>query len=177
MNIMKFDNESSEAIKLALYIKEKYLEYPENKNKIEISPIKLQKSLYFLFAYWGQYIKKNQENSNSVEVDYSTYDKYLFNDNIEAWTYGPVVPVVFRAEKEHLLDNKKVEEDYLKEDYVKKEFIDFLLPQLFAISDFGLVDLSHQDECWKNHYDENEEMHNNVIPKDEIIDEYYNKTA
>ena len=177
MDINKFGSEIPEVIKLALYIKEKYLEYSENKNKIDISPIKLQKSLYFLFAYWGQYIKKNQENSESVEVDYSAYSKYLFEDDIEAWTYGPVVPLVFRAEKEHLLEKKKLDKDYLQDNYVKKEFIDFLLPQLFAISDFGLVDLSHQDECWKNHYDENEENHKNVIPKDEIIDEYYNKTT
>ena len=60
---------------------------------------------------------------------------------------------------------------------MKIEFIDYLLPQLFDISDFGLVDLSHQDKCWKEHYNENDERHNEIIPKKEIIDEYYNKTA
>lgn len=171
-----FEKEKSQAILLASYIKEKYLEFPKNKNKIQISPIKLQKTLYFLFAYWGQYIKKNQENTESVEVDYSSYDIYLFDDDIEAWTYGPVIPNVFHAERMKLIKDK-AEEGYLEEDIVKKEFIDYLLPQLFDISDFGLVDLSHQDQCWKKYYDESEEKHNKVIPKDEIIDEYCNKTA
>lgn len=169
-------NEGFQAIKLAEYIKQKYLEFPKNINKLEISPIKLQKTLYFLFAYWGQYIQKNQNNLESVEVDYSTYNKYLFDDIIEAWTYGPVIPSVFHADKMKAIKNE-AEEGYLEDDIVKKEFIDYLLPQLFDISDFGLVDLSHQDQCWKMHYDENEKKHNNEIPKDEIIDEYCNKTA
>ena len=177
MSMFEDDFGQSEAIKLALYIRDKYIEFSENKNKLLISPIKLQKSLYFLFAYWGQYIKKNQENADSVEVDYSQYDKYLFNDDFQAWTYGPVIPLVFQAEKTGVLAEMKCEEQYLESDLVKKEFIDYLLPQLFSISDFGLVDLSHQDECWKKYYDENDETHNNIIPKDEIIDEYYNKTA
>lgn len=47
MEIKDFDQKTSEAIKLASYIKRKYLEYDKNINKREISPIKLQKSLYF----------------------------------------------------------------------------------------------------------------------------------
>ena len=95
---------------------------------------KLQKTLYFLFAYWGQYIKKNKENSNSVEVDYSKYNEYLFDDDIEAWTYGPVVPSVFYAERMKFFDvNEKLIEGYLEDDIVKKEFIDYLLPQLNTV--------------------------------------------
>ena len=180
MNIIEgWNSGPSEAIKLALYIRKKYLEYDKNINRRTISPIKLQKTLYFLFAYWGQYIRKNKENSNSVEVDYSKYNEYLFDDDIEAWTYGPVVPNVFHAEKMKYLDvkNEELIEGYLEDDIVKKEFIDYLLPQLFDISDFGLVDLSHQDNCWKEHYNANEERHNQIIPKEEIVNEYYNKTA
>lgn len=180
MNIIQgFNEETSEAIKLALYIRKKYLEYDKNINGRKISPIKLQKTLYFLFAYWGQYILKNKDNLNSVEVDYSKYNEYLFDDDIEAWTYGPVVPNVFHAEKEGWLDSKGYSciDGYLEDDIVKKEFIDYLLPQLFDISDFGLVDLSHQDTCWKEHYNENEERHNQTIPKEEIVSEYYNKIA
>ena len=174
-----FDREPTEAIRLALYIRRKYLDYDKNINKRTLSPIKLQKTLYFLFAYWGQYILKNKENSNSVEVDYSGYNEYLFDDAIEAWTYGPVVPNVFHAEKNGWLNSQmeNLIDGYLEDDMVKKEFIDYLLPQLFDISDFGLVDLSHKDSCWKNHYDESEERHNQIIPKEEIINEYYNKIA
>lgn len=173
--IMGFNTEPSEAILLALYIRKKYLEYKSNVNGREISPIKLQKSLYFLFAYWGQFIRKNKENKDSVEVDYSNYNEYLFDDKIEAWTYGPVIPEVFTYEKQGLLKSKQLEKDiegYLDDDLVKKEFIDNLLEQLFDIDDFGLVNISHQDECWKRNYVETDERHNREIPKEEIINEY-----
>lgn len=170
-----FNEKSSEAIKLALYIRKKYLEYSRNIDKRILSPIKLQKTLYFLFAYWGQFIRKNKENQDSVEVDYSNYNEFLFDDKIEAWTYGPVVPEVFIAEKTELLDTLKLEEDYLKEETVKKEFIDNLLEQLFEIDDFSLVRISHEDECWKKNYLESDEKHDREISKEEIINEYSTK--
>lgn len=171
-----FNDKPSEAIKLALYIRKKYLEYEKNTNKRIISPIKLQKSLYFLFAYWGQYISKNKDNKDSVEVDYSHYNVFLFDDVIEAWTYGPVVPNVFIAEKQEYLEQIQDNiDDYLEDDPIKKEFIDNLLNQLFEIDDFGLVNISHQDECWRRHYIESDEKHNREIPKQEIIDEYSRK--
>ena len=131
----------------------------------------MQKSLYFLFAYWGQYIRKNKENQDSVEVDYSNYSEFLFDDRIEAWTYGPVLPDVFIAEKSGFLE-VDTENNYLEDDIIKKEFVDNLLYQLFEIDDFGLVRLSHEDECWKRNYKETDEKHNREIPKEEIINEY-----
>lgn len=171
-----FNTEPSEAIQLALYIRKRYLEYKRNPDKRIISPIKLQKSLYFLFAYWGQFIRSNKENQDSVEVDYSNYCEFLFDARIEAWTYGPVVPEVFNAEKNGWLDGFEIN-GYLEseEDRAKKEFIDNLLRQLFDIDDFGLVRLSHEDECWKRNYVESDEKHNREIPKEEIIDEYSTK--
>lgn len=103
-----FNSEPSEAIRLALYVRKRYLNYQGNTTRRIISPIKLQKSLYFLFAYWGQFIRKNKENKDSVEVDYSNYEECLFNDRIEAWTYGPVVPNVFNAEKLGLLIKNQI---------------------------------------------------------------------
>lgn len=173
-----WEDSTLEAIKLALYIKKRYLKYSKNINGRDISPIKLQKSLYFLFAYWGQFIRKNKENKNSVEVDYSNYNEYLFEDKIEAWTYGPVVPRVFIAEKTGEMDIYKSEykdNEFFKDELVKKEFIDNLLEQLFEIDDFGLVSISHQDECWKNNYVETDIQHNREIPKEDIINEYSRK--
>lgn len=176
--IMGFSTKPSEAIQLALYIRKKYLEYKGNKTGREISPIKLQKSLYFLFAYWGQFIRNNKDNQDSVEVDYSSYNEYLFEDKIEAWTYGPVIPEVFIFEKQGFLQSEQLQkniEGYLEDDLVKKEFIDSLLEQLFEIDDFGLVKISHEDECWKRNYIETDERHNREIPKEEIISEYSTK--
>lgn len=68
---------------LAKYINMKHKEkFGEN-----ITPIKLQKSLYFLFAYWGGTIEKGQQNPNFVEEDMSKYKKYLHNGRFQAWTY------------------------------------------------------------------------------------------
>lgn len=176
---MKFTIESfkqkSEAVNLALYIREKYLSYEKNTDKRIISPIKLQKSLYFLFAYWGQFIRSNKDNKDSVEVDYSQYCEFLFDDRIEAWTYGPVIPEVFAYEKEGLLDVAELDENYLKDDNIKKEFIDNLLNQLFDIDDFSLVRISHEDKCWQRNYIESDEKHNREIPKEDIINEYISK--
>lgn len=169
-----FHKEPSGAIKLALYIKNKYLENEKNSDHKVISPIMLQKSLYFLFAYWGQFIRNNKENQESVEVNYSDYNEFLFDDTIEAWTYGPVVPTVFLAEKAGSLEGKP-EENYLESEPVKKEFIDNLLEQLFEIDDFGLVKISHEDKCWKKNYIETDERHNREMPKEEIINEYISK--
>ena len=62
-----------------------------------------------------------------------------------------------------------------EESRVKKEFIDDLLRQLFEADDFGLVRLSHQDQCWIRNYVETDEKHNREIPKEEILDEYTRK--
>lgn len=159
--------ECTEAEKLAIYIKRQYTKSYGR----EISPIKLQKSLYFLFAYWGKFITENKQNKDSVEVDYSEYNEFLFDDRIEAWTYGPVIPSVFSVNNMKLLDINK-QEDYLENDPIKKEFIDNLLVQLFEIDDFGLVNISHQDECWRKNYIETDVKHNREIKKEEIIDEY-----
>ena len=93
---------------------------------------------------------------------------------IEAWTYGPVIPNVFIANKEGLLE-QDIEETYLEDDIDKKEFIDNLLDQLFEVDDFGLVRISHEDECWKKYYIETDEKHDREIPKKEIIDEYVSR--
>lgn len=174
MEMVELESKPSEAIKLALYIRKRYFGYKGNLNKRVISPIKMQKSLYFLFAYWGQFIRSNKENPESVEIDYSKYNEFLFDDRIEAWTYGPVIPNVFIANKEGLLE-QDVEDTYLEDDIDKKEFIDNLLDQLFEVDDFGLVRISHEDECWKKYYIETDEKHDREIPKKEIIDEYISR--
>ena len=166
------------AKELAIYIQKFYKEkYEGNTNKRDISPIKLQKALYFLFAYWGQYIGKSKQENSKSEVDFSDFSENLFLEQIQAWTYGPVLPEIYTLEKEGALNNN-IPANYLEDsehNLVIKEFIDYLLPQIFDISDFGLVDLSHQDSCRINHYNSQEEFHSNEIPKNEIINEYCNK--
>ncbi len=80
------------AMEFASYIKYKFNELKPNVQNI--SPLKLQKSLYFCFAYWGAFAYKGNKAKN--EISDQKFDEYLFNDEIEAWVYGPVVPTVYR---------------------------------------------------------------------------------
>ncbi|MDD5020608.1 MAG: DUF4065 domain-containing protein [Endomicrobiaceae bacterium] len=155
---------------LAAYIKRKFL----NEKKNEISPLKLQKSLYFLFAFWAGFITKNRnlDHSAEQEVNYNDLSPVLFNSSIEAWYYGPVIPDVYRCpdimsyENQNFIDNL---------DYRVREFIDDLLKQLFNTSDFTLVNISHADSIWKKYYNPNDEIHDNIMPTAEIIEEYARK--
>ena len=152
---------------LAAYIQKKYYEEKQR----EISPIKLQKALYFLFAYWGGMVRKSQLYPEAVEEDFSKFDKYLFDDEFEAWVYGPVIPSVY---KENNI-SKFYNENLFAGKEKLKEFIDDLLKDLFNTSDFTLVEVSHNDNSWKNNFSYDENYHNNKIDRDQIIEEYARK--
>lgn len=158
------------AIDLAKYINNKY----KMKYKSDISSIKLQKSLYFLFAYWGGFVRELQTKRGDglIETKGADYKQYLFDNRIEAWIYGPVVTDVyhnFDAVKKY---DKKAEEEIDKLPIEVKSFIDDMLDDIFEVSDFKLVDLSHSDNCWKKNFVEEDNRHNREILKEEIIDEY-----
>lgn len=151
---------------LAEYIRYKYFE----KKKREISPIKLQKSLYFLFAYWGGMIRKSTNNPDYVEEDLSTENEILYDNEIQAWVYGPVVPDVYRSNKSSTkYDESK---DIFKGNKFLEETINSILQDIFDVPDFKLVSISHEDKCWQDSFDENVTCHNNEIEKESIIKEY-----
>ena len=85
------------AKELACYIIDYYIE----KFGKEISPIKLQKSLYFCFAYWGGFVRKSKLADTEITINKSDW---LFDEDIEAWVYGPVVPDVYHDT--NLMSNK-----------------------------------------------------------------------
>ncbi len=149
------------AKELACYIIDYYIE----KFGKEISPIKLQKSLYFCFAYWGGFVRKSKLADTEITINKSDW---LFDEDIEAWVYGPVVPDVYHDT--NLMSNKN-ENLFNGLDDVK-EFINGVLDDILNVSDFKLVEVSHSDNCWKNNFDPNSERHNVVIDKEDIISEY-----
>lgn len=153
---------------LAAYIANEF----EIKKGYPISPVKMQKSLYFLFAFWGGFIHngKNNEQSES-EFDVSRYEEYLFDSRIEAWLYGPVVPDVYRESNIKNYFNAEMFGD----DKFLKEFIDDTFNDIIPVSDFKLVDISHDDNSWINHFHVDEMIHDEEIPKSEIVDEYARK--
>ena len=65
----------------------------KTKTKREMTPLRLQKTLYFVYAFYGAtlgLLSEDNEEDNVFEGS-SNYPKYLFNERFEAWQYGPVL--------------------------------------------------------------------------------------
>lgn len=155
---------------IAAYIKNKYENMDENKEK-EISPIKIQKALYFCFAYWGAFVVSGKKKKEQSEVDVSNYEDYLFDNKIEAWVYGPVVRDVYEAHRNNEL-NKYFDSEMFENKKLMKDYLDGLLDEVLDVSDFRLVDISHNDNCWKKNFSSFGFRPNKEIPKKDIINEY-----
>lgn len=138
--------------------------------KRDLSPLKLQKSLYFLFAYHGA-VYAQDADEGTFEGTTGT-PKLLFNAEFEAWQYGPVIREVYRTDKtDDYLDPDKIEEAIhrVSEEPETKKFIDELFEQIDSVSDFKLVDRSHQDSSWIKAYEHGQST---VMNNEEIIMEY-----
>lgn len=153
---------------LAQYISEYY----EEKKQKSISPVRLQKTLYFCFAYWGGFVAKGKLfQGKDTEIDVSNYSEYLFDEKIEAWVYGPVVKDVYHETNLQQYHN----DNLFNGDIFLQSFIDGVIDDTMEVNDFKLVDISHQDRSWINNFNYDEEYHNNEIPKEKIIEEYARK--
>lgn len=146
---------------LACYITDKYKQIGGT-----ISPIKLQKSLYFCFAYWGGFVRKSKIGNSEMNVNYS---EILFDNKIEAWVYGPVVPDVFHEKN---LDSYRSKKANIFPDEFVKNYIDGILDDVLRASDFKLVEISHKDKCYQKNFKKTAFFHNNVINPEDIIKEY-----
>ncbi|MBD8839435.1 DUF4065 domain-containing protein [Paenibacillus sp. CFBP 13594] len=122
--------------------------------KPDISPIKLHKSLYFLFAYYG-----------------ATKNHWLFNAKFEAWKFGSVIREVYENQNSNYYNSFMIKDAVLSINNKReiKLFIEDLFTQIDSVSDFTLVERNHQDEVWKNAY---RERPTTEIDKDELILEY-----
>ena len=69
---------------LAIRYKEQYRE--------DISILKMNKVLYFCFAYYGAYVRMGKNNIDNMEVDkIKKFNEYLFNVKFKAGVYGPYI--------------------------------------------------------------------------------------
>ena len=156
---------------LAEYIVFKFSQLKEG---AQISPIKLQKGLYFLYAMWGgKVLLAKGESKQDTEADdlYGAWDEYLFEASFAAWKYGPVDENIWiwyknKQNIDDLTGRLKFVDKCSYQDEVVN-YVDELLVRIFATSDFGLVDLSHEDICWQSKVGSNSPMSNK-----EIIEEY-----
>ena len=126
---MKKNNFILNAKDLASYICYRYFKI-YTKGKKEISPIKLQKSLYFLFAYWGGFVRKNNNNIDYVEEKINQ-SEYLFEDEFHAWNLIKIGNEWYNADA--TWDTNGRHEYFLKSD---ESFSDHKRGEEFSTKDF-----------------------------------------
>lgn len=106
-----------------------------NEHRLWISNLKLQKILYFS---WLEYFRR-------------TGGEHLFDDEFQAWKYGPVVPVVYREYWANAANTLFV--SHRSPEKVDEKTEAFLLEMLEEFEDMtssDLVRLSHRTKPWIN---------------------------
>ncbi|MFC1596071.1 Panacea domain-containing protein [Candidatus Margulisiibacteriota bacterium] len=139
------------AIQIAEYIIHKYQKEKNSDEKLELTHLKLQKILYYA---QGWYLANN--------------NKPLFNERVEAWPYGPVIPKVydelkiFEAEdlKSYKIDNDEIGD--MPKDI--KLFLDKIWVSYKGYSAKQLVAQTHTHKPWLEKYNST----NNEITKEDI---------
>lgn len=100
-----------------------------------LSNMKLQKLVYY--AQGLHLVLKN---------------KPLFEEEIEAWTYGPVVVELYHAYKQHESTGIPVDSEFnpLSIDEETRDFLDEIFDVFGQFSAIRLMEITHSDDCWKN---------------------------
>ncbi|MCK4089659.1 DUF4065 domain-containing protein [Acinetobacter radioresistens] len=122
-----------------------------------VTNLKLQKLLYFVYGY-----------------HLAERDQKLFNDSIEKWQYGPVVPSVYHAFKDYgvyeihqpksryridmssgkpVLYAEQFEPEIISNDYQTKRIIEKYVSELIKKPAYELVEETHQHPMWLNFKD------------------------
>lgn len=120
-----------------------------------LSNLKLLKLLYYAVAWHYVYL-----------------DAPLFQERIEAWSYGPVVPEIYHAfklfnQKPIIVSDNQNIETLFSDDQI--EFLKSVYSHYVRFSANELVNMTHNEDPWKKTYVENE---NRVIPA-ELMKSYY----
>lgn len=123
----------------------------DNKEREGITNLKLQKVLYFAQAY---YLAK--------------FGKPLFNNKIEAWEYGPVVPDVYRKFKRQVSNTIILEEDKSSLTEEDKEILKKVWDIFGGYSASRLVDIVHAHTPWKE-----ANASTNKVISHKVLKEYY----
>lgn len=138
------------------------------------SQLKIQKTLYLLFAFYGATYGKLINEENNSELDSSNYMPFLFEPNFKAWKYGPVdYDVYINFKKEKYKELKSIE-NILNEDLTLSEksniikFIDNIINQTDEMDDYTLMDRTREDKVWSDSYNNKEKNMNPNL----IINEY-----
>ena len=131
----------------------------------EIGPLKLQKGLYFLFAF---YINTHsiEPKTDVIETE-NIFPKYLFQADFEAWNYGPVIRDVYLKFKEKQYTPRQFQ--FSEKDKEIEIFVKDAMKMIVKKSDFALVDRIQEDIAWQKAY---RNKNSNIINIKDIEAEY-----
>ena len=142
---------------LAIRYKEQYRE--------DISILKMNKVLYFCFAYYGAYVRAGKNNKENTELEISKDVKeYLFNVEFKAGIYGPYIEILPQYQNRYSIQGTYIEDIYTSE----VKYLDPLIRDLFNANEFDSMDISKKDEEYKRAKNNNYGIMNN----ENVIDEY-----
>ena len=140
------------ALDVASYV----INYCNRQDKM-ISNLRLQKLLYFIQAYFVI-----QDGVNSP----------CFEERIEAWDFGPVVPDVYRYfsvfGSGHIFKIRDFDEDTILS--IHQKMIAKVIDSFCDYSDADLLKLTHTQEPWKNAFEQSKQ--NEITVK--ALREYFN---
>lgn len=140
--------------------KQSQMDIEENEQEApdEITILKLIKLVYYANALSMVYLKQP-----------------LFQETIEAWKHGPVIPSLYyelksyeEQKKQNLMLNEKLREndkywEYLTQE--EKEIIAMAFREYGGYTAFKLRDMTHREKPYLEHYEKDA---NNPIPNEEI---------
>lgn len=141
--------------------------------KQDISAVRLHKSVYLLYSYYGMtygQLSKELVDERS-EIEYN-YPKRLVDVSFEAWKYGPVSPKVQKRLKRGDYFPLGIIDRHSFLTSEEKDVLDFLkdlIKQINDMSDYGLIDRVRQDEVWRKVYKRTEDK---TMDNSEIINYY-----
>ena len=100
-------------------------------NKIHPEPLKLQKLLYLAQGY-----------------SYAFYDRPLFNDEMEGWVHGPVVPSVYRVYSKYGFNPITTSYEIKELDSEALDVLNYVIDKYGKYDAKYLEELSHNQDPW-----------------------------
>lgn len=119
-----------------------------------ISNLKMQKLLYYAFGFYA-----------------ATYDEFLFQDDIAAWPYGPVVPELCEYYQQYKKDHIPFPSEVKSYDEIdtlspqQEQLVKDIFDEFGQYSAWKLKDMTHEEAPWMKYF----RRENPVIPPEELM--------
>ena len=141
----------------------KYLIGLAQRDGNHITNLRLQKLLYYACGYY-----------------WNSFKQYLFNDNIEALKYGPVIKDVYDEYKifdggNIIIDDNIIKENETKFNQQQKDFFYSFYNFMKKYDTWSLVDVSRKEKPWKETYNNGEQIISYELMKEEFTDDAFDE--